>query len=168
MDVDPQSLLLTTAELSAAFAGFASLVGVFASRRQGAVSDEISDFLRSLLDYGLLAIWGCLLPFVPMLAGAGDAAVWAVSSGVLGLTRVAYILISHRWYRAIMKRGVVLNRRGRWIMTGDALALAAQLLNTGWLWTPSLFVHYASVLWLLTGAALCFRWVVQAAWSGEG
>lgn len=168
MDVDPQSLLLTTAELAVAFAGFASLVGVFASRSPGALSELLSDAVRSLLDYGLLAVSGCLLPFVPILAGAGDATVWAVSSGGLAGAIVAYAVLSHRWYRDLAGRHLVRDARAWFLLAGDALAVLVLVLNTGPVWTPSVLVYYASLLWLLLGAALCFRGVVEAAWSGGG
>ncbi len=75
-------ILLTTAEVATAFAGFAGVATVFAQRRS--IDDpRINQFrLRSIIENGLLTVAFSFLPFLPERFGASEAAAWRISSAV--------------------------------------------------------------------------------------
>ncbi len=75
-------ILLTTAEVATAFAGFAGVATVFAQRRS--VDDSrINQFrLRSIIEYGLFTVAFSFFPFLPERFGASEAAAWRISSAV--------------------------------------------------------------------------------------
>ena len=82
-------LLLTTAEVSIAFAGFASLVTLLG--RRSAEQTLLLDVarLRGMIFTSLLALAFSLFPFLPYTLGAPSEAVWRISSGVLFLAGCA-------------------------------------------------------------------------------
>ena len=75
-------ILLTTAEVATAFAGFAGVATVFAQRRS--MDDaRVNQFrLRTIIENGLLTVAFSLLPFLPERFGASEAAAWRISSAV--------------------------------------------------------------------------------------
>jgi hypothetical protein len=83
--LEHSDLLLTTAEVSIAFAGFASLVTLLG--RRGAGQNLLLDVarLRGMILISLLALAFSLFPFLPYALGAPPQLVWRISSGVFFL-----------------------------------------------------------------------------------
>ena len=150
MSFDPQDLLLTSAEISVAFVGFASLVAVFLARQREQVSAlEIRSTIQPLLDYGLLALAACLVPFIPLMHQSPETTVWAASSGF-----VAVALVSQTALYLYLNRGQVgahleANTSGWFMFIGDGVALVLLGSNVlGWPFGSSLLIYYcAAVLW---------------------
>jgi hypothetical protein len=163
--VDSQGLLLTTAEISVAFAGFASLVGIFARRRDERIDQQVVNALRVMLDYALITLFSCLVPLLPMIAGASEAGIWQFSSGAWIVGASAYRIFNRAWLRELgddPNYGPVLRRVAR---TLDVASLIAMLGNAvGILWEPSLLVYYSVQLYFLAGAAAGFVLVVASVW----
>lgn len=163
--VDTQDLLLTTAELAVAFAGFSSLVGIFARRRDEGVDRRVVNALRVMLDYALITLFACLVPFLPMLAGASEPAVWQFSSAAWIIGCSIYWFFNRAFLRDIRKDpsyGPVLSRMASALDMASVIALAGNAL--GIFWEPSLLVYYSVQLWFLAGAAMGFVLVVSFTW----
>lgn len=92
-------LLLTTAEVSIAFAGFASLVSLLGRRRgeQTLLLDVAR--LRGMIFSSLLALAFSLFPFLPHALGASTEAVWRISSGIFFLPGGALIWVQIRYLK---------------------------------------------------------------------
>ena len=80
--MEHSDLLLTTAEISIAFAGFASLVTLLGRRSPEHRLPLDVTRLRGMILTSLLALAFSLFPFLPHMLGASPQAVWRISSGV--------------------------------------------------------------------------------------
>ncbi len=163
--MDSQSLLLTTAEISIAFAGFSSLVGTFARGRDERVDQQVVNALRVMLDYALITLFACLVPFLPIIAGASEAGVWQFSSAVWIVGGLTYWVFNRAWLRGLGRDpnyGRVLGRVAGTLDVASLIAMAGNAL--GILWEPSLLVYYSVQLWFLAGAAIGFVPVVVSTW----
>jgi hypothetical protein len=104
--LEHSDLLLTTAEVSIAFAGFASLITLLG--RRSAEHTLLLDVarLRGMILCSLLALAFSLLPFLPYALGAHPQVVWRISSGLLFLAASAIMWVQLRhlkqagWARA--------------------------------------------------------------------
>ena len=163
--MNSQDLLLTTAELAVAFAGFSSLVGIFARRREEQIDRRVVHSLRWMLDYGLITLFGCLIPFLPILAGAEESAIWRISSGALIAGTLTYIFLNREFLREPGKHRPFGPTFGRVAYALDRLSFIALVGNAvGLLWEPSLLVYYSVLLWFLAAAAIGFVSVVSYTW----
>jgi hypothetical protein len=162
------SVLQTSAEISVAFVGFASLVGVFYARTEGTLSNKIRLSLRSLLDYGLIALLACGLPLLLAEFSVAPAAMWRISSAAMAVAVVGYMLVSHAYYKEVgeLVRESV-DRLTLFLLVGDGLAILLLLLNAAnWPFHSSPAAYLAAgVFWNVCGAALSFRGVIDLAWS---
>ena len=77
--------LLTIAEVSVGFAGFASIVTVL-GKRSGAVALQDSLRIRVMLVYSLSVAFLCFLPAILREYAVPEATVWRLSSAVLAGT----------------------------------------------------------------------------------
>jgi hypothetical protein len=163
--MDAQGLLLTTAELAVAFAGFSSLVGVFSRRRDGRIDRGIVTPLRVMLDYSLITLFSSLIPFLPMAAGATDKVVWQFSSAVWIVGIGLYLYLNRRWLREVYRDNYISRAARRAVQFLDWASLFAMMGNAlEVFWSPSLLVYYAVLMWYLGGAALGFVQVVASTW----
>lgn len=77
----PESdILLTVAELSVAFAGFATLAGVLGKPRSAHAAFMNAARLRGMLESAVLALAFALIPFVPFLFGLDQDASWRLAA----------------------------------------------------------------------------------------
>jgi hypothetical protein len=83
-NLNPSDLLLTTAELSVAFAGFASLASILSRRLSQDDPRVDSGRLLNMLTASLTVTALALAPLLPMLFGWSQGVVWRVS-GCFGL-----------------------------------------------------------------------------------
>jgi hypothetical protein len=168
--LDSHDLLLTSAEVSVAFMGFASLVAVFVSRGPAGLSERARVVLRSLIDYGLFALLACGLPFVVSALPLPEVNVWALASGAMVAFIIAYMAFSHRYYRDIY---VLNSEDGAWlprfVLFGDVVTFFVLLGNAfGWPYSSSFELYLcAAVFWSLLGAAISFRGLVAMIWSSD-
>jgi hypothetical protein len=77
-------LLMAIAQVSATFAGFSGIIGVF--RRASSLSElEIGALqVRAVVEISVLATGFALLPFVPYGFGASPALTWRLCSAIAG------------------------------------------------------------------------------------
>ena len=73
-------LLLVIAQLSVAFAGFASLASALSNRNQGDETRVDAGRLINMLIISLSTTMLALVPFIPMLFGLSEAMVWRSSA----------------------------------------------------------------------------------------
>jgi len=94
-------LLLTTAEISIAFAGFASLVTLLG--RRSAEQRLLLDVarLRGMIISSLLGLAFSLFPFLPHALGAAPEAVWRISSGVYFLAGGGFVWVQMRYLKQV-------------------------------------------------------------------
>ena len=143
-------LLLTTAQIGMALAGFAGLVTLLG--RPGPRADRRLNEIRfrSMIELSLTLAAFALLPFVPTELGLVESAAWRVSSAVYAMASASFLLHSFRRNRREMGRvliagGVTATLFG----VGGALLLALGLdaagafrgLESG-VYCGSLFVHF--------------------------
>ena len=101
--MDESELLLTIAEISVAFAGFASLATIFVQRSG---QDDVrvdSGRLLNMLTTSLTVTGLALVPFVPILLGLSSRWVWGMSGGV-GVVTLGFL------FPAILRRTAVMKR----------------------------------------------------------
>lgn len=81
-------LLLVIAQLSVAFAGFASLASALSSRNHGDETRVDAGRLINMLIVSLCTTMMALVPFIPALFGFSEASVWR-SSGATAVVTLA-------------------------------------------------------------------------------
>lgn len=87
--MEGSDVLLAISEISIAFAGFTSIVGVFGHRVGERWSPENSLRLWLMIESSIATLFFSLLPFVLHHLSFGEAIVWGVSSG----TMTAFLLL---------------------------------------------------------------------------
>jgi hypothetical protein len=124
-----EDVLLTTAEVGVAFAGFASVVTVFQRREaEDWATPDVVRF-RLMITASLSVVVFALLPFAFQFFGAGEEAVWAASSSALGLYAASLLAtIAPRSLR--LARAGALSRGVAWAFAAGAVAtVVLQVLN---------------------------------------
>ena len=100
-------LLLTTAQIGMALAGFAGLVTLLGrpSLRADVRLNEIR--FRSMVELSLMLVAFSLLPFVPAELGLAEATWWRVASAAYSLCALVFVVHSIRRNRASMGRVLI-------------------------------------------------------------
>lgn len=115
-------LLLTTAQIGMALAGFAGLVTLLGRPTPRADSRLNEIRFRSMIELSLtLAAFG-LLPFVPTELGLVEAVAWRVSSAVYAIASASFLLHSFRRNRRDMGRVLIVGG-----VTGTLFAVCGTL-----------------------------------------
>ena len=147
--MDESSLLLSTAEVSVAFAGF---IGIFLALAAGEGRFPAADSfqIRLIVICSIAPVFLAVLPLILDLLGLGGSALWRLSSGVILLAEVAVTLYLVGQARALS------GGEGRKLNYGFVLwvlASVACLVNAaGWPWPPSGGVYLVAV-WSIVGIA---------------
>jgi hypothetical protein len=81
--LEDRDVLLTVAEIAAAFAGFATLAAVFTSGRGHDSEEQVAVRFQTLLIYSLATIGFCFVPFIPLWYGYSSESIWYVSTWLL-------------------------------------------------------------------------------------
>ncbi len=123
--MEESELLITVAEISVAFAGFASLASIFGQRAGQDDARVDAGRLLNMLTTSLTVTGLALVPFVPMLLGIAMRWVWG-SGGVIGLIAIV------AFCPAILRRTAVMKQyagfsfiRSYWNYALTAVAVAA-------------------------------------------
>ncbi len=117
--------LFVTAEIAAAFVGFASVVAILGQRvtRDDPSLDAFR--LRGMIQTGLLVVLSALLPYLLHSAGFVGAALWRISSALVSVAGVALLIDSF----VVIRRVVLFPPSGRWVgLLALALLVATPLL----------------------------------------
>ena len=168
LSIQPDSFLIVSAEIAVAFIGFASLVGVFASRGNGKLSLSAYISLRALLDYGLISLFASGLPLLLAMSALESTYLWPVASATSVAAWATYVILSRPYYREIaeeLSRAPSLQTRV--FLFGDAASMFLVFLNAlGVVFEPNAVVYCAgAVAWRLAGAAFSFRSLIDEIWS---
>jgi hypothetical protein len=144
--MDESELLLTVAEISVAFAGFASLASVF-GRRSGQDDARVdSGRLLNMLTTNLTVTVLALAPFIPMLIGLPDRWVWG-TGGVVGIIAIVSFGPAILRRTALMKQYAGFNTaRSYWNYALTAVAVVALLGCIFGVPSEKLFATYFSGL----------------------
>jgi hypothetical protein len=98
LGIDPADVLLTVAEVSIAFAGFASLIAIFGMRSVSAT--QTFDLLRYwvMLEFSLAALAFSLLPIILVFVGVSESIVWPGLSGLLAVFVIVHNVVLARLF----------------------------------------------------------------------
>lgn len=83
--MEDRDVLLTVAEIAAAFAGFATLAAVFTSGREHDSEEQVAVRFQALLVYSLTTIGFCFVPFIPLWYGYSSESIWYISTWLLAI-----------------------------------------------------------------------------------
>lgn len=99
-------LLPTIAEVSVAFAGFASLVSVLGQRHSVGNFEVNVVRLRGMLETSLIAVVFSLAPFLPRELGFSELASWRIASAFFALACATRLitLFSKRLFRGVVSQ----------------------------------------------------------------
>ena len=100
-------LMLTTAQIGMALAGFAGLVTLFARRGRGADGRLNEIRFRSMIELALTLTTFSLLPLIPFELGSDEAAAWRIASAVYAAATLLFLVHSLRRNRALMGRVLI-------------------------------------------------------------
>ena len=165
MEIDPSEVLLTFAEVSVAFAGFASVVAIFQRNRVGS-GDEFDAFrFWVMLEFSLAALLFSLLPFVLRSMGIDGGALWSTGGGGLILFVVVHTVLSTRlrWQGNPIVLGSLTPAMSAVAFAAFSIIVAVQTLNIVGVFGRSFGGYLAGVFVLLFGASVNF---VRLVWVG--
>ena len=100
-------LLLTTAQIGMALAGFASLVTLLGRAEPHADARLNEIRFRSMMELSLTLSVFALLPFIPIELRLTEADAWRVASGIYSIAALAFLLHSLRRNRGTMGRVLI-------------------------------------------------------------
>jgi hypothetical protein len=157
-------LLPVIAELSIAFAGFASLIsvlGAITSREQLAVNLWR---LRGMLETAMLTFVFSLAPFLPAKFGASNSLSWHMTSIAFATVVAARIVFIVRFRETPQ----LVSRRVAWVVGGTQFFASLMLLGASFWLSLSLLVGAYHLLLLveLFASALLFSRVAMSALAG--
>jgi hypothetical protein len=123
-----ENLLLTIAEVSIGFAGFAGIVSLFGRRARGSWSPADRLRFNSLVRHALLSLFAAFLPLAIHYVDPGHGSPWRLSSTVFG---VVFLLLFRAGCRRIPEVRASgdseANVRGAWVLLAAFLVLALGL-----------------------------------------
>jgi hypothetical protein len=108
--VERADLLLTTAQMGMALAGFAGLVTLL-SRPVPRIDSYLNEIrFRNMVELSLMLAAFGLLPFVPAEFGLAQSISWRISSALYAIAGVAFLIHSVRRNRRLMGRVVIVGK----------------------------------------------------------
>ena len=150
-------ILLTVAELSVAFAGFATLAGVLGKPRSVDAAIMNAARLRGMLESAILALAFALIPFVPFLFGLGQNASWRLAAAAFLVANIARQFFLFRRLSSIRAAGastiwlgIILAAQtdSSFVLLGVAVGLSGE--HAGAAYVLSLFIAlFASAVFFL-------------------
>ena len=108
--MEPQDLLIVSAELGVAIAGFAGVVSVFGARRREEWSFVERFRLESLLTASLTTVALALLGLVLLAADVESSSAWRLSSSAWALSAVFFLSRSYSRLRVALAEGGTVSR----------------------------------------------------------
>lgn len=156
-------LLQTLAEVNIAILGFSGIMGaVWAGRSISLKSAQLVLF-RWMLDYSLIALALCLIPFLVFPFFDSAASGWQFSSIFAVLVTALYLYLSRSFY-------LNFRQRAQWLdylfMAGDLVSVTLLILNaTGGLFEPGFKAWLLVVMWNMLGAIVGFVRLIYAQWE---
>ena len=128
--MEGSDVLLAICEVSIAFAGFASIVGVLGQRGGGCWDAEDTFRLWLMIESSLATLFFSLLPFSLHYFSLVDTTVWGVSSGAMATFMLVHMIVVAPKVRALDRSGSWSTRRFEPLIGGFIIAtLLVQSLN---------------------------------------
>lgn len=126
-----EGLLLTIAEVSVGFAGFAGIVALFGRRASGTWSTADRLRFNSLIRHALLSLFAALLPLAIYYVDPDHGSPWRSSSTIFGVIFILLIWNSCRRIPEVRASGdSEANVRGAWVLiAGFAVVALGLFLN---------------------------------------
>ena len=127
MDDAVQSVLLTLAEISIAYVGFAAIVGALSSKSQEWTAGTKILF-RSMIDTGLVNVFLCLIPNFLYLFAIDGPMLWTIASSVAATLVFGVFVARMLQIRRAVGAPLAI---GRWLLIPLIIAtLIAYVINT--------------------------------------
>jgi hypothetical protein len=126
-----ESLLLTIAEVSIGFAGFAGIVALFGRRAAGSWSTADHVRFDALIRFALLSLFAAFAPLAIHYISPDHGSPWRLASAIFGLVLLLLFWTGRRRIAEIRASGdSEANVRGGWVLLGAyALVGLGLLLN---------------------------------------
>ena len=147
-------ILLTTAEVAVAFAGFASLVTILGRRSSQANPRIVAMRFRGMLTNSLLVVAFSMIPLVLFRYGLPETVVWRVSSALLALAGGINFLALVLHARPLLREAVPISSVRRAVTFGlIGLAEVVLVLNASGVAEPIASAAYLTGLLLFLSIA---------------
>ncbi len=147
-------ILLTTAEMAVAFAGFASLVTILGRRSSRVDPRIIAMRFRGMLTNSLLVVAFSMIPLVLFRYGLGEMVVWRLSSVLLALAGGINFLALFLHARPLLMEAVPISSVRRAVTFGlIGLAEVVLVLNASGVAKPIAGAAYLTGLLLFLSIA---------------
>ena len=128
--MEGSDVLLAICEVSIAFAGFTSIVGVLGQRGVGFWDAEDSFRLWLMIESSLATLLFSLMPFSLYYFHLAETTVWGVSSGAMAIYLVLHLIVVSPKLRVLDKEGRWSTRRFEPLIGGVMIATTlVQSLN---------------------------------------
>ena len=149
-------VLLTIAELSIAFAGFASIVVAFQHGEPSTWPPAVPVRLRAMIESSLGTMFCSLLPFLLYYWGIDGAALWSASSAIASAALAILTVIFYQRARPFLGGG--LSKTFTFTVAAVAVVvIVLQISNVLGVPAPANFGNYlAAIIWSLGVAAMVF------------
>ncbi len=142
-------ILLTTAEVAVAFAGFASLVTILGRRSSQVDPRIVAMRFRGMLTNSLLVVAFSMIPLVLFRYGLRETVVWRLSSVLLALAGGINFLALFLHARPLLREGVPISSVRRAVTFGlIGLAEVVLVLNASGVTEPIASAAYLTGLLL--------------------
>jgi hypothetical protein len=152
-DLDP---LLTIAEVSVAFAGFASLVTVVARRDIKSWNEGNLVRFRLMIYMSLSSILFALLPFAFLYFKLESETVWRYSGGLLGLYLGSYLSLSIPVFVKLVRSGELNGFVASTTASLGIVAAMVQILSFFYVFQPSVGTYFVGALYFLFLSGVSF------------
>jgi hypothetical protein len=158
--------LLAIAEIGATFAGFTGVIGVL-GRMPGRDVPEMSRVnFWLMIEFALVVIFFCLIPFAVFNFTGPDPVIWITSSAIMAAFIVVHLLIITRVLRPIVKRGEWPRSARLTALLLFASVFLVQFLNAiGVGFTQSYQAYFLGLLLFLAIASVNFVALMRAIWA---
>jgi hypothetical protein len=165
--VDHGDILLTLAEVSVAFAGFAGVVAVFGRRDPGTWSFADRFRFFALVYSSLSSLLLCVLPFGLFAFGIAESSVWRSLSTLAALCSIVVFVLALRRLRAASSS----DRAGfTWIVMPVSISIGAAVLALN-VYNATVSATFGpfllAVIFLLVASSFLFARMLVSAY-GEG
>ena len=142
-----QSVLLTLAEISIAYVGFAAIVGALTSKSQE-WTDGTRILFRSMIDTGLVNVFLCLIPNFLYLLSLEGSTLWLSSSIITTAMVTVVFIVRMVQIRRIVRTPLAI---GRWLLIPlSVTTIAVYSVNAGFWETAGPYVLATGINILLS------------------
>jgi hypothetical protein len=152
--MEGSDVLLAICEVSIAFAGFTSIVGVLGQRSRESWDRESSLRLWLMIESSLAMLFFSLMPFPLYHLSVQETTVWGVSSGTMAAFLVLHLAVVAPRLRTLAREGQWSTQRFENLIGAPIVAtIAVQALNTLGVGFQRSFGAYLPGLLLFLGLA---------------